>query len=152
MRGNGVRAETESIFGLTYKSVGASSYFQGNMHLDVCSNCKGIYNNFPSGTPAVTSWFPFMDVDPEKQGGSIRLLRGYVNSECKYKACGGVLNPSRSLIPQSLNCTPQQCWKTNCPVHSTLGCDDRSDEVFITFKKGDLLFYHPETPHGTQRW
>lgn len=136
IRGSGVRIATEALFGAQWNQQNPR-FFSYGFHTDTPPGFPGRYHGFVSDTPGVSAWFPFHDLDDQTQGGSLNVLQGYpVENDCRFRDCGGRVLPSRSKKPASYDCTPCASW--NPPMRS------------FTFKKGDVLFFHPDMPHKTQ--
>jgi len=136
IRGKGVRISTEALFGAQYNDQNPH-FFSFGFHTDTPGGFRGRYHGFRSDNPGVSAWFPFHDLDDAVQGGSLQVVQGYpTENDCHYRACGGMVWPSVGKEPASYDCSRCGSWKP--PVRT------------FTFKKGDVLFFHPDMPHATQ--
>lgn len=151
VRGAGVRIQSEGLFGLQYNEVDPQ-FFSYSFHVDNSFKGHGVLHGFPTGTKAASVWFPFHDLDPDETGGSIGVVKGYPHTECKFSACGGMVVPSKS----GPKLRGEDCfWKC---VHenacSPQGCHNftrDSGMIVPSFRKGDVVIWHSDMPHRTQR-
>lgn len=136
LRRESVRVVQEGAFGHRRLAEGASRAFSYGAHIDR-SSTVGIYGGIHSSAAGASVWMPLHDLDPQLDGGSIHVFRGWPSGRCVDFA-----RQKTSPRPEVYNWTEA---KAHCTVESIFG-----SSVVPAFRKGDLIFWHPDMLHKTQ--
>jgi len=142
IQGSGVRVVNDGFFGVQHrkKEIWFSSFFP---HVDH-GGVPGIFSGLNSYNRGVSVWMPLQEIDANTTGGSIFVYRNFSRGPCLRKF--GV----RNTLPHN-DSLPRMALPDFNQISSD--CTDRNlskQEVTLSFKKGDVLVWHPNMLHRTQ--
>jgi len=136
--GPGVRLKQDGIYG--HRHVHSEPKMLSFVpHVEGMNKLPGIFDGLHSESVGVSVWLPLQDVDSEKQGGSIRLVKGYpklAEGMCPVLAGYHV----HKVIGLNSSELAHTCGLEQLAPHV----------VEPSFRKGDVLVHHPLMMRASQ--
>merc|ERR1712032_464647 len=124
----------EGFFGHRYYSNDQQNhFFSYGPHVDT-SNQVGLSGGMRSDTVGLHVWMPLMDIDPEKDGGSVHIWPGFPDSLCPF---------AKNYVPTHNQIVSHSAMERDCQRVM-------ARSKILSLRKGDIGLWHQNMLHTTQ--